>query len=67
MHPPVGLADAPLDVTPSAKVLIIINALECREPSPALMQMSTCAYLITHVALEGRVTLAKMAENNLKF
>ena len=23
--------------------------------------------LITHVALEGRVTLAKMAENSLKF
>ena len=27
----------------------------------------TCAYLITRVALEGRVTLAKMAENSLKF
>ena len=23
------------------------NALKCREPSPALMQMSTCAYLIS--------------------
>ena len=23
-----------------------MNALKCREPSPALMQMSTCAYLI---------------------
>ena len=44
-----------------------INALKCREPSPALMQMSTCAYLITRVAFEGRVTLAKMAENSLKF
>ena len=31
------------------------------------MQMSMYAYLIIHVALEKRATLAKMAENSLKF
>ena len=42
-------------------------ALKCQEPSPVHMQISTCAYLISTCALEGRVTLAKMAENSLKF
>ena len=38
-----------------------LEIMKCQEPSPALMQMSTC------VSLEGRITLAKMAENSLKF
>ena len=40
------------------------NELKCREPLPALMQMSMHAYLISTC---GHVTLAKMAENSLKF
>ena len=36
------------------------TTVKCLEPLPAHMQVSMCA-------LEGHVTLAKMAENSLKF
>ena len=38
-------------------------ALKCREPSPAHMQMSTCAYLISTCGIRRRVIASKMAEN----
>ena len=48
-----------------------MNEMKCTKvpgtPARALMQISTCAYLISTCGIEGRVTLAKMAENSLKF
>ena len=57
----------PLKIKPEISDLIIINeiALKCREPSPAHMQISMCAYLISMcgiTALEGCAILSKMAE-----
>ena len=49
----------------SPKVIIPnqMNALKCREPSPALMQMSTCAYLIITCGIRRACHFSDLIDN----